>query len=127
MASERIRTDTSEFWIDDDGILRAVSLAGVETLETAKANVAAASRLAAGRLIPVFIDLRNMKTISREARVHYAGEEAASHSLAQALLIESRISKVIGNFFIGLNKPPFPTRLFTSEAEAIEWLKRFMK
>jgi hypothetical protein len=30
---------------------------------------------------------------------------------------------MIGNFFINLNKPLAPTRLFTSEAAALTWLR----
>ena len=31
---------------------------------------------------------------------------------------------IVGNFFIGLNKPKFPTKLFTQEKEAVIWLKK---
>jgi hypothetical protein len=31
----------------------------------------------------------------------------------------------MGNFFLGLNKPHFPTKLFTSEEKAEVWLKEF--
>jgi hypothetical protein len=36
------------------------------------------------------------------------------------------MSRVIGNFFIGFSRTNIPTRLFTSEAEAIDWLKTFI-
>jgi len=33
---------------------------------------------------------------------------------------------VIGNFFIGINKPPLPTRLFDDEPAAVAWLQQFV-
>ena len=41
-------------------------------------------------------------------------------------LIRSPLARAIGNFFRGLNKPLFPTRLFTSEPEAMAWLRSFL-
>ena len=54
-------------------------------------------------------------TPSRRARV------------AIALLVGSPLSRVIGNFFVGLNRSTFPLRLFTSEEEAIAWLRTFLE
>ncbi len=34
-------------------------------------------------------------------------------------------SPVIRNFFLGINKPPYPVTLFNSEEKALEWLKTF--
>ncbi|MDH5682649.1 MAG: hypothetical protein OEZ36_13750 [Spirochaetota bacterium] len=34
----------------------------------------------------------------------------------------SPISRVIGNFFLGLNRPLFPVKLFTEKNEASKWL-----
>ncbi len=41
------------------------------------------------------------------------------------LLIGSPVSRVIGNFFMGLNKPIYPTKLFTDPQKAIRWLQTF--
>ncbi len=65
----------------------------------------------------------------------------ATQTLAQAhenMSVEVQLSRgkrrpilvdltVIGNFFIGFNKSPMPTKLFTSEPEALEWLKEFLR
>ena len=47
------------------------------------------------------------------------------YTVAQALVIDSGPSRVMGNFFLGLNKPRFPTKLFTSEAKAEAWLREY--
>lgn len=128
MERKTIETATARIWWDEGGFIRGVISAGAdERLEHAQANVRAALSLAAGRKVPVIIDLREMKSVSKEARDWYAGDEPAKYALAQALLIGSPISKLIGNFFIGLNRTRFPTRLFTSETEAVAWLKGFLQ
>lgn len=37
------------------------------------------------------------------------------------------MSRVLGSFFIGLNKPTMPVKLFTSEKEALNWQQTFIK
>jgi hypothetical protein len=74
-----------------------------------------------------FVDLTKVTAIHREARLYFAGEETAKVQSAAGLLIGSPLTRAIGNFFMGLNKPLIPTRLFTSEAEAIAWLKGFVR
>lgn len=69
--------------------------------------------------------MRDIKSMDREARRFFAGPECAKAESAAALVIGSPITKAIGNFFLGLNKPIIPTRLFTNEADAIVWLKTF--
>ena len=73
----------------------------------------------------VLIDLTAVTEISKEARDYFANERTASIQRATALLIGSPVSRVIGNFFMGLNKPISPTRLFTDPHKAIQWLHTF--
>ena len=120
----KTETSTASLWLAEDGIIWGVFKDGSrETLETAKENAEVAGSLAGDRRVPVLIDMSAMKMISKEARAHYASADVSAYSLAQALITKSPISRVIGNFFLGLNKPPHPVRLFTSESDALAWLK----
>jgi hypothetical protein len=98
-----------------------------ECLEDAQANIAAATTLNAGKRRPKLVDMRSVPKIDREARAYYSGEEAARFTSAIALLVGSPVTQVIANFFISINQPPVPTKLFTSEAEAVMWLKNFIE
>ena len=97
-----------------------------DTLEVARQNVAIIAKLAAGKRRPMLIDMRAMKTQSREVRAYYTGPETTNLNLALAVLVDSPISRVIGNFFLGFNKMDLPTKLFKSEVEALAWLKGFL-
>lgn len=97
-----------------------------QTLQTAEENIDAQARIrdALGKeMTRVVIDMRQTVQITREARNYYASERTASIQRATALLIESPLSAMIANFFMGLNKPLSPTRMFTSEDKAIAWLR----
>lgn len=123
---KKIKSRTTIQWLDN-GILYSESIFGAEhTIADAIENVQISFLLGEGKKRPILIDIRNVKSINKEARDYYAGEESAKSNLAAALLVSNSISKIIGNFFIGLSKTIFPTRLFTNEETAVAWLKTFL-
>ncbi len=109
--------------MEEDGIIRfRVSPGATVNATAAQQCVAGASQLAGSAKQLLLIDMRRLRDINRDARCIYNDGPA----FAVALLIGSPISKVIGSFFLGLNKPSYPLRLFTSEQEAVKWLKDFI-
>jgi hypothetical protein len=120
-----VTTRTARMWLDDGGILRVIHAAGSEqTADDARENCDAGGTLAEGIKWPMLVDMSQVKSISREARTVYAQRQNAETVSALALVIGSPVSRVIGNFFIGLNKPAMPTRLFTSIEDATAWLRQ---
>jgi uncharacterized protein YlzI (FlbEa/FlbD family) len=73
---------------------------------------------------PMLCDLTNVIKMTQECRNHFAGPQHAAIFTKCALIVTSPIAKIIGNFFLGANKPIKPTRLFTNKDEAIKWLKK---
>ncbi len=127
MENEVIKTQIGKAWLREDSILHfEYKPNSHDTLITAKENLAADKELAQDKKRPLFCDFRNIKSQDKKARDFYASNEAHQIISACALLIDSGFSKIIGNFFMGINKPKTPTRLFTSEKKAIEWLKGFL-
>ena len=123
-----IETRTVKCWIEQDDIIKVVENQGSEqTLEDAKLNIEAIQRLAKGKKYPLLIDFRGIKSMNREAREYYSGEEGAKSVIAVALVISSSVSKIIANFLTKITRSKTPTRLFTTEEEAIKWLKGFLK
>lgn len=128
MESEVIKTSIGEMWLDDDGIIREkVNEGSVIDLDVAREEIAAYSTLCKGKKRAVLVDIRGVKSVSAEARSHLAGEEGAKVTRAAALLIGNPLSRIMGNFFQGLNKTSFPSKLFKSEEEALMWLRGFLK
>jgi len=128
MENEVVATPTAKVWLGEDGIVRTNYFPNVEeTLADAKENIATVVKVSKGKRYPVLVGGRNVKSITREARAYYAGETTANAVYAAAILIGSPVSRMIGNFFMNFNKPKYPLKLFTSETDAIEWLKGFIE
>ena len=126
-ATDETVTRTVRIWIGDDGIVRMVDLPGAEeVLEDAVENLATIRNVSENKKPPIMIDIRELKSITREARKYYASEETAKFGKAIGLVIGSPMTRVIGNFFIQLNRPALPLKLFTSEDKALDWLKGFI-
>lgn len=116
-----IETRTSKIWIEEE-IVRIKS-DNNQTLIDANENIDATLMLIKGRKYLHLVDIRKVRSVSKEARDRFAKDDAR---IANALLIGSIVSKLIGNFFMGFSKPVYPTKLFTSEEKAIKWLKLFL-
>ena len=111
--------------MDEGGFLRTLVKPGSEIqVEDARENTEAVIRLSGGKNFPILVDLRKIKSISKEARDHFSMRNRKPHVTAIAMLVSSPVSKIIGNFFLGLNKPTVPTRMFTSESDAVEWIRK---
>jgi hypothetical protein len=116
-------TSTARYTLRSDGIIvQTVKTGARQELKDAKENIALYLRLAGGQKRALLVDLRESGATGRGVREYYA--QNAVHLVASAFLIGSSLSRMIGNFFINLNKPVSPCRLFTDEADAIAWLKQ---
>ena len=67
-----------------------------------------------------------MNSFSREARLYFSTDEVADCVSACGIVVGTPVSKVLGNFYLGLSNPRLPSRLFTSNDEAVAWLKGFV-
>lgn len=116
------------YWDSDHEIVWGILFADQKTEQHAKENIDAQERIRDSlkkKKIRVLIDMTAVSEISKEARDYFANERTGSIQRATALLIGSPVSRVIGNFFMGLNKPIHPAMLFTDPQKAIEWLQTF--
>lgn len=112
-------------WFDMDGICRTfVKPKSKIELSHAKGNSAYVFQY--GDKPPILVDARNVISMSKESRDHLAMRDRVGGVCAIAIIIHSPLSRLIGNFFMGLNKPTVPTKLFTKESEALKWLHKFL-
>ena len=80
MSAETFNTCTGRLIVGEDGILRAQLLPGaVVTLQDAIDSLASIPTRADGRKQLLLADLRQLKSMSREARAYYASEEPAQY------------------------------------------------
>lgn len=117
-------TDKIKYMLGTDGILYIECLPNtIMTLVDAKDSTRLGAELVNGNPAPMLCDLTNVVKMTQDCRRHFSGPEHAEIFTKCALMVTSPISRIIGNFFLGANKPLKPTRLFTNRNEAIKWLK----
>jgi len=120
-------TSLCKIWVGPDGICRLDWVPNAEvSLKDAQEVMAAYDAVRQDKRLPLLIDTKQMKSFSREARQYFASDDAAACASAAAIVVGTPVSKVLGNFYLGLSNPKLPSRLFTSEDEALAWLKRFV-
>jgi hypothetical protein len=39
------------------------------------------------------------------------------------MLVSSPMQRMVGNIFFKINRPPYPTRLFSQQTDALQWLR----
>ena len=71
---------------------------------------------------PLLADIRTLRGVSLGVRTHMSSERAGRYLSRVALVADSPLTRTIGNFFMRLNRPPFPLRIFDAEEEALRWL-----
>lgn len=108
--------------IAPEGHVHLVLPAGeVITGSMAAAAAAEVERLAGRGEVPVLLVLTGVEAITRDARTVFS---RAGSLAAVAVLGVSPVDRVIANFLLGGNIQPCPTRYFSTESEALAWLKR---
>ena len=115
-------------WMGADGICRTVVKDGVDIdIKEAKINSEIVKSYDQGKKFPLIVDMRKIKSMDREAREFLSIKDRPSPVCCITLIISSPVSRVIGNFFIGLNKSRVPNKLFTNYEKALVWAQKEKK
>jgi hypothetical protein len=117
---------TSILWFDENGILCAISKKSPpQTLEETKKSIEEFYLITKGKKVCLLLDITNSNPASKEVR-DYVANEMPKITKALAMVSNSPLGKMIANLFFGLKPPPYPTKMFTNEQEAKEWLKKYL-
>jgi hypothetical protein len=85
----------------------------------------ALGEIAGSNKLPIYIKASDFMGISKEAGIYSALPESNRFTLASAVLIETLAAKLLFNFYLQINKPPVPTKGFTTKESAFKWLLSF--
>lgn len=78
------------------------------------------------KTVPVLILNGGVVSMTREAREYLASGEGTTGIMAAAIVLESVFGSILGNFFLSVNKPEMPVRIFSRKHAAIKWLREFV-
>ncbi|MCD6017715.1 MAG: hypothetical protein K0S53_836 [Bacteroidetes bacterium] len=107
-----------------NGILVGTYLCEIVDLETAKAGVSDRMENFGHKAFPLLVYTNKVKHISKDAREYLASEAGCQKVKSCAIITNSIVTRVIANFFLHINKPLVPTKLFTDEESATQWLSK---
>jgi len=113
-------------FIIKEGILNGTFKCKLVDLYLAEKITADRVELQNGISYPILSNIKFVKNSTKEARDFLASEKGCEGVIAAAILIDSPMGNMIGNFFIFISKPLRPTKIFTNEAEAKKWLSQYI-
>ena len=82
--------------------------------------------LGGGKAFCNLVVFKQYTTVDDAARAFSAGEEGNAYTIADAFVVNSIALKLVGSFYMQVNRPVRPTRIFTKEEEAVAWLRTFL-
>lgn len=125
VSNKRIHNEYLEMWIDDYFIYTVYLPNTIVDLKAAKIIYTDRIKLHNGMPYPCYVDAREVKYWTKEARAFQSTVEHNFQVKAFAVHFKSEFQKTILNFYLFFNKPKTPTKGFTSKDEALEWLKNY--
>lgn len=126
METHSFENEHAIFWLDENKIIHSDYKDNTAvTYDSAREELEICRKFKLNKRALSVVNMSPVKSVSKEARNFYASEEFADCYEAVALITRTTISRVIGNFFLGINKPIFPVKLFNEEEDAIKWLLSF--
>lgn len=123
----RTRTQETDYvtMFIQDGIFQCYFKAmNVMDINVADASVKDRLKFFENTAYPCLFDITEVKETTKEAR-DFMANEGNDLVLASAMVVNSPMLKMMANFYIMVNKPKNPTRLFTDRESALEWLNQF--
>lgn len=98
-------------------------------LEVARNLIKARKEVSDYNECKLYIDARNIKSISKEAREYVASKEGEEYLKATAILTNSNFVRILSNFLIRIDlrnsNSKLPIKLFSDEQDALNWLQNF--
>lgn len=129
-SSRRASPGSARVWLAEDGIINAQFRDAREiSLPDGQEAIAAIVRAANGNQRPLLADFMgvNVRKVERAARMNESYPALPAAVSAIAVITTSPTVRILMNFTVLFYPGESSLRLFNTHAEAIEWLKEFLK
>lgn len=112
--------------IEFNSALRLVTISPFEgttiDAEEYRDQFKAAQQLTNGVPAGVLIKTAPFLNVTKAAREESLKPEHLKYILAQAIVVENLANRIVGNFYIRFHQPSVPTKLFSNQEDALQWL-----
>lgn len=122
-----VRAPLGLTWLHEDGFIVILNdERDTHTLEDAIENLRIIRGIAGDKPRPLLVDLRRIKTASREAREEYVKPANKQWISAAAAITKSTIAKTVVNIFMHVQKQIVPIKVFNDPEKARKWVMQFV-
>ncbi|MCW3076187.1 MAG: hypothetical protein JWO32_796 [Bacteroidetes bacterium] len=119
----------STVWFDENGILFSqprLDVPPLVTMEEIRDEMKLFRELTGGKKVCIVGGSNPKAPPPAKEHRDFIADEIASVAKAFAIVTTSPVSKMIANLFFGLKPPPYPTKMFNTQEEAVEWIKQYL-
>ncbi|GMQ89149.1 MAG: hypothetical protein BMS9Abin09_0607 [Gammaproteobacteria bacterium] len=113
-------------WLGEDGIVRIeypqdfnLTLQIMQAVNQQHRQITTDKR-------PVLVYAESVASAEYEAQQFASTEQAIELTTCLAIIVKSFFTRAMGELFMKFHKPPYPTRVFNSEENALAWLETFL-
>ncbi len=79
-----------------------------------------------GEAFANLVEFGSLTNVTKEAREYAAQPESNELTIADAFILKSLSQRILGNFYLKMDKPVKPTKLFGDIESAREWLDHIL-
>ncbi|MBL0049391.1 MAG: hypothetical protein IPP32_14995 [Bacteroidetes bacterium] len=120
---DSIQLSHSKIELRSDGIVVLSTISDfMFSLKETVEGIDAIGKLSGGNLVAVMKIAGLGSSVDTDSRHYIASGRGSRYSIAEAIVIQSIAQKIIGNFYLKVEKPIKPTKLFTDRSSAELWL-----
>lgn len=125
-AHDFYENDYAEFWIADQILFFKYKPNTTLNFKVAQQVVADRIHFQNEMSYPVLCDIRGVIATDKAGR-DYLAQSGSILTQAVGLIVNETVLLTISTFYLQISKPTVPTQIFSTESEALHYLKRFIK
>lgn len=120
--TKSIIDNKAELWMDEDSILFFKMLPKSNIEEADAIEICKVASEISGTIVHCnLVDISEMTFMDKKARSVFGGQEKATVK-AVGIVSNSKFQKALVNIYYNFSKPSIPTKFFTTQTEAKNWL-----
>jgi hypothetical protein len=124
-AHDFYENDYARFWIKEGVLFFEYKPNTTITLKVAQSVVTDRIHFQNERSFPILCDIRGIVSTDKAGR-DYLAKSGSILTQAVALVVNEKVLLTISTFYLQISKPAVPTQIFTTEADALVYLKGFI-
>lgn len=126
---KELNTDIVDLCYEENIVIARYKEGLAVDLDVAKQLIKQRKEVSNNEKCLLFIDARNLVSITKKARDYVSSDEGQENLKATAILTDSNFLRILSNFLIRIDlkkkSSDLPIRMFKSEKEALDWLNQF--